>query len=182
MKRQNLLPQIVEPFAIVALLAFFIVPTITVINLSPITKEINKENVLGVNTFNSNIEVNNLGGFHEIIQGESLSKNDVGEYLYRTTLQARENLKTYSKPILQIQNKGYSAVVLSFYGYTDSRTDTRVSLKIGRNSYLLRDEKGNLYEQKIFLEPTSDTTVYLYLENSNRILFSEDFEMEVSVK
>ena len=182
MKKQNLLPQIVEPFAIVVLLAFFIIPTLTVINLSPITKEVKKENVLGVNTFSSNVVVKNLGGFHEIIKGESLSKTNESEYLYKTTIQGRDKLKTYSKPILQIQNKGFSPVILSFYGYTDSRTDTKVTLKIGRNSYLLRDEKGQLYQQDFFLEPTSDTTVYLYLENSNRILFSEDFEMEVSVK
>lgn len=182
MKKQNLLPQIVEPFAIVVLLAFFIVPTLTVINLSPITKEVKKENVLGVNTFSSNIDVRDLGGFHEIIKGESLSKTNESEYLYKTTIHRREKLKTYSKPILQIQNNGFSPVVLSFYGYTDSRTDTKVTLKIGRNSYLLRDENGQLYHQDFFLEPTSNTTVYLYLENSNRILFSENFEMELSIK
>ena len=72
MKTKNLLPQIIEPFAIVALLCLFIVPTLTVINLSPITKEVQDKTVIGVNPVSSNTVVKLVGGTHAIFKNETL--------------------------------------------------------------------------------------------------------------
>ena len=181
MKTKNLLPQIIEPFAIVALLCLFIIPTLTVINLSPITREIEDKNVLGVNTFNSNIAVKAIGGTHNINKNETLVKISEKQYLYKATIQKREGEKTYSKPILRLQNNGTFPIKLSLFGYTDSKTNSRISLKVGRNSYLLKDFDGTLHSQEILLEPTSDTNLYLYIENINQILFPEYFELEISL-
>lgn len=181
MKTKNLLPQIIEPFAIVALLCLFIVPTLTVINLSPITKEVQDKNVLGVNTFSSNTVVKLVGGTHDIIKNETLINSNERQFLYKATIQKREAEETYSKPILKLQNNGTFPVKLSLFGYTDSKTNSKISLKIGRNSYLLKDYDSTLHAQEIILEPTSDTNLYLYIENTNRILFPEYFELEISL-
>ena len=81
MAKQNLLPQIFEPLAIVALLALFIIPTLTVINLSPITQELKESNVLGVTDSTQNIVVRKVGGIHDIFQNETLEKQDQTEYI-----------------------------------------------------------------------------------------------------
>lgn len=167
MAKQNLLPQIFEPLAIVALLALFIIPTLTVINLSPITQELKRPDVLGVTDSTQNIVIEKVGGKHNIFQNEVLEKQDDTEYIYSTDIMKRDGKKAYSKPIITIKNTGTTKSTLSFYGYTDSTTKSSHTLKIDKDSYNLTDTS------KIQLKPGEEKVIYLYTESQSSILFNE---------
>ncbi len=171
MAKQNLLPKLFEPLAIAVLLALFIIPTLTVINLSPITRELKKSNVLGVTNSIQNIVVTKVGGIHDIFQNEELEKQDDTEYIYSTDIMKREGKKAYSKPIMTIKNTGTTEATLSFYGYTDSTTKSSHTLKIDKDSYNLTDTS------KIQLKPGEEKVIYLYTESQSSILFNEELNI-----
>jgi len=171
MAKQNLLPQIFEPFAIAVLLALFIIPVLTVINLSPITQEAKKTNVLGVADSISHIIIKKVGGLHDIFTNEVLEKESETEYLYTTNIAKRDGKKTYSKPIITIKNTSQTEKTISFYGYTDSSTKSSISIKIEKESYSLTDTN------EIQLKPGEEKTMYLSTQSQNSILFNEKLNL-----
>lgn len=172
MEKQNLLPQIFEPLAITMLLALFIIPTLTVINLSPITQELKKPDVLGVTDHTSNIVIEKVGGIHDIFKEEGLQKQGE-EYIYTTNIEKREGGKIYSKPIMVVENKGRSNSTVSFYGYTDSSIKSSLSIKIDKKNYSLVDNN------KVELKPGEKKTIYLFSQNENSILFKENLSIVI---
>ena len=116
MAKQNLLPQIFEPLAIAALLALFIIPTLTVINLSPITQELKRPDVLGVTDSTQNIVIEKVGGRHNIFQNEVLEKQDDTEYIYSTDIMKRWE-KAYLNQLLplKIQEQLKAHILLWLY-------------------------------------------------------------------
>jgi hypothetical protein len=106
--------QILEPFALGLLALFFILPVVTVMNLTPKTKQIKKIDVLGVTT-QDELVLRLVGGQHEIFSGESLNKIDETEYAYSARI-GKRGADSYSKPILEIQNNTEEKKVLSFWG------------------------------------------------------------------
>ncbi|MGI6484084.1 MAG: hypothetical protein ACOX0R_00460 [Candidatus Dojkabacteria bacterium] len=173
MAKQNLLPQIFEPLAIVALLGLFIIPTLTVINLSPITQELKRPDVLGVTDSTQNIVIEKVGGRHNIFQNEVLEKQSETEYMYSTDIVKRDGKKIYSKPIINIKNIGTTTSTVSFYGYTDGVTKSSLSLKIDKDSYNLTDTS------KIQLKPGERKTIYLSTESQSDILFNEKLSIVI---
>lgn len=182
MAKQNLLPQLVEPLAVVALLALFIVPVLTVINLSPITQAVKQPNVLGVTNGDSQIVVDKVGGVHNIFSVERLEKQPNGDYIYITEIAKRQAGKIYSKPVLTLQNKGVREKKVSFYGYTDSTAESFISIKINKETFVLKDGSSTPYVREITLKPLEKKTMYLYVEGEKEIQFPERFTMVLSPK
>lgn len=182
MVKKSLLPQIIEPLAIIALLALFIVPTLTVINLSPITQEFKKSNVLGVTNKDSQIVVEKIGGIHNIFSTERLEKQPDSGYLYITEIGRRKAGKIYSKPILTLENKSTKEEKFSFYGYTDSTAESVISIKINNETYVLKDNSNTPYTIEVTLKPLEKKTMYLYVEGQKDILFLERLTIVLSSK
>jgi len=80
---------ILEPIALGLLALLFIIPTITVINLQPITKKLENLNVLGVSN-KSELQINIVGGTHQIFNSESITEEN-GSYIYKTKLQKKRS-------------------------------------------------------------------------------------------
>ena len=170
---------IVEPFALGVLALLFIIPTITVMNLSPITKKLEKLNVLGVNT-SSSVSVTLVGGKHDVFSEEDLVKVSDTEYNYSARLSKRA-ADSYSKPILEIENKTSEVQEISFLGQTATSTQSNISLLVNEKPYKLEDDKGLTYPHSIFLAPTEKVVVFLSLESLTGIQFSENFDLQVKV-
>ncbi len=171
--------QILEPFALGLLALFFIIPSITVLNLSPITKQLEKLNILGVTTEN-NISVSLVEGKHNIFTSEVLNKSEKG-YEYFVNINKRE-ADSYSKPILKVENKNSESKTLYFYGQTESNVRSNIYLKIGNDTYKLQDDKGFGYNQEIKLAPNDEAVVFLVVENFGNVQFSETFTMSIIEK
>ena len=178
-KIKKIFSQILEPFALGLLALLFIIPSITVLNLSPITKQLQKLNILGVTTENS-ISISLVDGKHNIFTSELLNNID-GKYEYSANISKRES-DSYSKPILKIVNKNNENKTLIFYGHTASNTKSNIYIKTTDSSLKLQDDKGFTYQQEIELQPNQELVVFLSVENFSNIQFTESFSMSITEK
>ena len=172
--------QILEPFALGLLALFFILPIITVMNLTPITKQIQKLDILGVTT-QDEVIVRLVGGKHEIFSSESLNKLEDFKYSYSVRLGKRAS-DSYSKPILEIENKSGEYKVVTFWGQTLSNTRSDIYLIINEDTYRLQDNRGDTQTQEIPLPAGEKIIVFLALENLSGVQFSEIFDMTITVE
>jgi hypothetical protein len=172
--------QILEPFALGLLALFFILPIITVMNLTPITRQIKKLDVLGVTT-QDEIIVRLIGGKHDIFSGESLNKLEDFKYSYSVRL-GKRGADSYSKPILEIENRSNIDKIVTLWGQTLSNTRSEIYLIVNEDIYRLQDNLGDTYEQEIRVPSNDKTIVFLALENLSGVQFSEIFDMTITVK
>ena len=171
--------QIIEPLALGLLALVFILPIITVMNLTPLTKELKKLDVLGVTT-QDEVSLTLIEGKHEIFTSESLNKLEDLNFTYSVTLNKRAS-DNYSKPILDVENKSDVNKTISFFGQTLSNTRSNIFLKIDEKSYRIQDSKGQTYTQEITILPNEKIVVFLAIENLSGVQFSEIFDMDISV-
>ncbi|KKQ17832.1 MAG: hypothetical protein US29_C0005G0019 [candidate division WS6 bacterium GW2011_GWF1_36_8] len=177
-KFKNFVGHILEPFALGVLALLFIIPTITVMNLSPITKKLKDLNVLGVNS-QSSVSVTLVGGKHDVFTEENLNKND-NTYDYSTKLNKRA-ADSYSKPILEIKNNTEQVQTVSFYGQTLNQTQSNIRIIVDDKTYKIQDDRGQTYPQEVTVLPSSKVIVFLAIENLTGIQFSEEFDLQVKV-
>lgn len=180
--KKNLLPQVFEPLAIVAVLGLFIIPTLTVLNLSPITRENKQRDVLGATSSPNSVVIEMLNKESEIFSNETLRKDGEGAYVYTATTESREGGKEYSKQAFKITNRSHSQQRLIVDGYTDSTSSSNFSLKIDGVWYVLRDDSKEMYKREIVLEPNATKTVYISTYNENNVLFKEVFTVNISAR
>lgn len=180
-KFKEIFGKVVEPIALGLLALLFIIPSIAVINLEPITKNIKQfTDVLGV-TSSSEIIVDLIGGTHEILSAEKVYKNDSGEYIYEAKLTKRES-DFYSKPILRLENRTEEDREVTFLGTTLSPTRSDIGLLINDQTYKLQRHSGESESVTILLKAQSKYDVYLTVESVVGIQFSEDFEIKITVQ
>ncbi len=179
-KIKNFVGHILEPIALGVLALLFIIPALTVQNLTPITKKLKELNVLGVTT-QSDLRVDLVGGKHEVFTSENLSKISDDHYAYSTNI-AKTTSGSSSKPILEIVNSSSETKTLSFYGQTDVSTNSNIKIIIDDIPYPIEDTQGQTYTQKIQFASGQKLIVWLYTENLNGVQFSESFEMQVKVE
>lgn len=177
---KNIFTQILEPFALGLLALFFILPIITVMNLTPLTRQIQKLDILGVTT-QDEVIVRLVGGKHEIFSSESLNKLEDFKFSYSVRLGKRAS-DSYSKPILEIENKGGEDKNITFWGQTLSNTRSDIYLIINEDTYRLQDNRGDTQKQEITLPPNEKIIVFLALENLSGVQFSEIFDMTITVE
>jgi hypothetical protein len=179
-KFKNFIGNVFEPVALVLLVLLFIIPTLTILNLSPITKAAPTSNVLGVNT-SATVLVTLVGGEHKVITNEQLTKSSDSSYSYTSTLGIR-GIGTYSKPILQIQNNTESSQKITFYGGISELTSSTIYLVVNNQKYQIRDENGQTYTQEITVNPSKSIEIGLSIVNSDPINFTENFNLNIAVQ
>jgi len=180
LKIKAFLGKILEPIALGLLALLFIIPSITVINLEPITKNIKEfTDVLGVTT-SSEVIVDLVGGTHEVLSVEKISKDGDNGYKYNAMLTKRES-DFYSKPILQIRNNTDEDKILTFLGTTLNPTRSDIGLIINDQAYRLQRSTGQSETVEILLKPKAKYDIYLTVESVVGVQFSEEFEMKIGI-
>jgi hypothetical protein len=180
-KFKTVFGKILEPFALGLLALLFIIPSITVINLEPLTKNIKQfTDVLGVTT-SSEVIVDLIGGTHEVLAGEKIYRNENGEYIYEAVLTKRGS-DFYSKPILKLENRTDDEKTITFLGTTINPTRSDIGLIVNDLSYKLQKASGESETVEILLRPQSEYLVYLTVESVVGVQFSENFEMKIITK
>lgn len=177
-KVKNIFKLVLEPIALGILALLFIIPTITVINLQPITKKLENLNVLGVSN-TSELQINIVEGSHQIFRSEKLQDED-GKYTYTTSLLKRE-ADNYSKPILEIINKTEEDINLEIYGGTDTPTGSNIGLIVNDQMYRLQSQNGEIGTQKITVTPMEKYIVFLSIESFSNVQFEEEFTLNIKV-
>jgi hypothetical protein len=167
---------VIEPIAFGLLALLFIIPTITVVNLKPITKKLQNLDVLGISN-KAELQITIVGGTHQIFDREKLQAED-GVYSYTTTLKRRESDR-YSKPVLEIINNKEEETTLEIYGYTHLPTKSDITIIINDQVYRLQSSNGDVQTQEILLLPKQKYILYLAVENFSNVQFDEDFELKI---
>jgi len=180
-KFKKVLSLVVEPIALGVLALLFIIPTITVMNLSPITKKLQELNVLGANT-QATVSITLVGGKHPILTEENLNKASDISYEYSTQITGR-GADSYSKPIVEIKNNTDKAQKISFYGQTVNQTQSNIFLRTDRDEAIkkIQDDRGQTYTQEITIDPSSKIVVFLSIENLASVNFSTEFDLQIKV-
>lgn len=168
---------ILEPIAFGLLALLFIIPSITVVNLEPLTKKLKDLDVLGVSE-KAELEIEIVGGSHQIFSREKIKEDEEGIFSYTTTITRRDSDR-YSKPILVIKNNRNQETTIEVYGHTDLPTKSDISLIIDDQVYRLESPSGDVTSHKILLTPNGEYTVYLAIESFSDVQFNEDFELEI---
>ncbi len=181
-KKKNLLPQLLEPLAIVVLLALFIIPTLTVINLSPITQDNKQMDVLGVTSDDTGLRIKAVGGIHNIFKNEVLEQKPFGEYQYTSTISKRKGKEVYSKPILEIKNETSVERSVLLYGYINNSRNTHLAINVGKDKYVLNDSNNQAYTREIGIKPGERKVLYLETKNEEKVFFDQEFVLDISVK
>jgi len=171
--------QILEPFALGVLALLFIIPVITVMNLTPLTQQLKKLDVLGVTTEDS-VKLTLVEGKHEIFTSETLNKIDEDNYTYSVILNKRAS-DNYSKPIIEIENKSSEEKLLTFFGQTVTNTRSNISLILNEKSYRIQNSKGETYKPEIVIAPEQKIILFLSIENLSGIQFSEEYDMDINI-
>jgi hypothetical protein len=180
-KFKEVLGKVMEPIALGLLALLFIIPSITVINLEPITKNIKDfTNVLGI-TSSSEVIIDLVGGTHEILSSEKVHRDDSGNYVYEAVLTKRGS-DFYSKPILKIENRTEEDKTVTFLGTTINPTRSDIGLIINDQAYRLQKSSGESETVEILLRPKGEYMVYLTVESVVGVQFSEDFEMNIGIE
>ncbi len=180
-RARNKIVPLLEPFAILALLALFVLPALVLVNLTPISNNQtrNMNNVLGVEDQPGNTGIVMVGGTHNVITNERFEAQADGTQTYATTLKAR-NSGTYSKPILQIDNPSGHDVNVQFSSYSSMSLYSDVSLRYDSNLVSLVNAQGAVNTGKITV--ASDKTITVYLEVTNTLPISFDQNLQIQVK
>ncbi len=176
-KFKKFLTTVLEPFVFGLLALLFILPTITVMNLEPITKVLKDLDVLGVSS-KTEVEINVIGGTHQIFNREKIQQDESGTYTY-TTILTRRDADRYSKPILEIKNNKNIEVKLEIYGNTHLPTYSNISMIINDQGYILQSPNGDVTTQKILLLPNQKYVIYLVVESFSNVQFNEDFDLKI---
>lgn len=167
---------VLEPIAFGLLALLFIIPSITVINLEPITKAIKSIDVLGVSN-RAELQINVIGGTHQIFNREKIEDVD-GVYTYSTNLTRRE-ADRYSKPILEIVNNKGEELVLEMYGYTELPTGSDITMIINDQIYRLQSPNGDVKNNKVNIIPGEKYVIYLAVESFSNVQFEEEFQLVI---
>ena len=176
---KNTFGKVLEPFAIGLLALLFIIPTLTVINLTPITQKLQELNVLGANT-QDGVSLTLVEGTHDIFTNERLQRVDAENSTYSAKLNKR-TADNYSKPILEIANNSTEIKTVRFYGQTITPTNSNIFLIINQKSYKIQNERGFTSPLEFEIFPGEKQIIFLSIESLTGVQFSEDFEMEIKV-
>lgn len=175
----------VEPFMILALVMLFILPILSVKNLTPHTgkaPELNAENlnVLGVEVGNGQpFEIYEVGGMHNYIQNEKLTKLDSGSYQFSTKILLRK-AGLYNKPILQVSNPTQDDVTLELSLKDFENSSTQIGLLVDKTNFVLHDSNGLIYSHQITIKSGQNVTLYLDVRNEVAVNFNEEITLLLS--
>ena len=179
-KKQQIVSKIgrfAEPFALGVLCLLFIIPALTFSNLTPSAKNIDS-NVLGVQD-EVDLEIQLVGGNHNIFQNEHFFKNSESLYSYDTKILSH-TAGSYSKPVLYIENNSTSPQTITLTGKTEIPTGSSIGIIYNNKFYELQDGKGEITKRSITIDAVSTVNVFLSIESFSDVQFEEIFYMDIS--
>jgi hypothetical protein len=170
-----------DPFIVLALFVIFLVPVITVLNLTPKYHKNTQPNVLG-ETDSQFVTIDANQTYAEGISVEKMTQEGDNHYTIYVKQDAHET-GTYTNFLFTATNgtKEEATIVLSpvFEGAPDS---TKYSVVLDEVKYVLRDENGDTYPPSIYLEPGKSVQLGLMIESPTNVNFTTRFAVEVGVE
>ncbi|MBD3329102.1 hypothetical protein GF357_01255 [Candidatus Dojkabacteria bacterium] len=159
----------------ILIIAFIaVMPFLTIINLTPETRQEFRPHVLGVQAQNVSL----VDGQHEYIRNEKLDIKDSNLAIYSAVITAR-NSGTYSKPIVTLANDSNTTKKYKvFTTGTLKSTTSKLGVIVNETNYILLSGEENTPYHMISVKPSSSVEVYLRIENSFHISYDESISID----
>ncbi len=180
--KRTKITRLFDPLIVLGIFLVFLVPVITVLNLTPkYQKPATNNNVLGVQdqttvTITPNRQVKDGLFIRNIFQNTESS--------YSLILQQdRHNAGTYSNELFTVNNPTTEErkinVSSTFNGIADG---TKVSLLLRSVKYVIRTSEGEVYPPSLYVMPGEKLDVAIVIENSSRVNFQTEFGIDLDVE
>ncbi|MBI2357218.1 hypothetical protein HYV12_04175 [Candidatus Dojkabacteria bacterium] len=175
---RNKVGKYMDPLAIIAMILVLLLPALTVINLSPLSKSNVKtnKNVLG-EAVGKDLGFVLVGGVHDYIKEELLDFPSEDTYQYVATI-IKHNPGRYSKPIVQIVNENSQEQAVTVSALMATTSNTEVSIIVNEKEYRLVSSEGEPYTTSIVLPSKSENIMYLKLVTQTPTLFNNNIELQ----
>lgn len=175
---QSKFGKLLDPLGLFILLSLFILPALTIVNLSP--KAGRSVTVLGTES-KPGVGVVLVGGVHDYIKDERISFPQDDIYTYNAQI-IKHGTGRYSKPILQLTNFSDKDETLILSGNTQTPTGSEIFLAIDEREYMIQNMSGDMITEQAKIKGSTKPIVYLVIKTSTPLQFNEDIEVNIVKK
>jgi len=180
---------ILEPLGVALTIAIFSISTLAVVNLSAETKYFPvSQEVMGVadeeavvETSDSALQITLVGGVHQFISAETMTKDSENHFSYTASISKRD-VGTYSKPFVRMANNTSDPIEIYFSGGLATDSSSKVGVIYNNSNYLIQSPDGNIFKSPIVLNAGESTELYLFVANTNDVLFSDNLSVNIFTK
>jgi hypothetical protein len=174
-----------EPLVVAVLIAVFVIPIASVVNLSPqsgispnLRVEKPRQNVLGANDINGSYTIQLISGTHNIITIEKLEETTPTRREYSTKLQKRES-GVYSKPIIEVINQLDKDLDVTFQINDLGNSSSQIGVLYNNTNYVLKTIDGITYHHTMKLKSGEKKYVYLHIRDDSSVNFSQNISIDI---
>ncbi len=179
---KNNVEKFMDPVAIVIMMLILLLPTLAVVNLSPLSKADTRtnRNVLGESDGESMGFVM-VGGIHDYVKEELLDFPSQDNFRYQATL-IKHNKGRYSKPIVQIVNNNSEEKEVLVSALLSKASKTTISFIINDKEYILVSSQGEPFTTTIKIPSKSENIGYLKFVSDSDTMFNNSVELTFTSK
>ncbi|MFH1547486.1 MAG: hypothetical protein ABIC57_03295 [bacterium] len=180
-KISSFVEKFADPFLILGIFALFLIPAITVFNLTPIQfSRNNDDSILGVAETELIKFTENIKSEDGIYVSEFVQTDNKGYKL--TITHSTHSLGNYKNLIFTAENPTDKEKILkitSQHEVTDPETE--VSIVTGNDNYVLLRKDGSLFPVSIYLKPEEKIEAVLNIESPSDVNFSSTLILNIYV-
>lgn len=175
------LEKLADPFLVFGIFALFLIPILTVLNLTPIKIARNDNNVLGVSEAQM-VEIvdNNRRGDGISVVSMKTPDDHTSKLRIEHLTHSSGN---YENLVFTATNKSDAKRALkitSSHEITDPGTE--VSLRVGNKNYVLMNEDGSIYPVSIYINPEEILDVKLSIYSPVDVNFTSYMNLDIFVE
>lgn len=170
-----------DPFIILGILSLFLIPTLTVLNLTPDTMpESQKQTVLGT-TDTSTVFITPNVEKSDGIWMDGVSQIDDETYTFTFSHSAHKKGQ-YVNLIFTAENPTEDEKKLHIIsGFEGVAMGTKVSVMVNDVKFVVLGPDGKTYPPTIYIQPDEKIQAYLVIENDQDVNFDSGFSLDLHV-
>lgn len=179
---KNKFAHLLDPFVIMAIVVVFLIPVITVFNLTPQSRpQTNDKQVLGVTSSDEiTVEANKI--ISDGISIETVEPNGEDAYVVRLRQLAHKPGK-YSNELVTISNPTDKTKRIDIYGIFNGVAEgTKIAVQLENTKYIVLAPDGSLYPPSIYVASGQTMTLGIAIENTTNVNFDTNFALGLKVR
>lgn len=171
-----------DPFLVIGIFILFLIPTLTVINLTPqYLSQPQKKEVLGVNQ-DSELRIIPNNTINDGIKIQDYEPNTNGIYQFNMSHPSHTAGK-YTNKLFSCQNSSKRERPLTFsISAEELPQQTRIAIRYNDTNYILLHNDGNMYTPTLKVPATSNAHFFLTIDSENDTYFESSFSIYVSAE
>lgn len=171
-----------DPFLVVGIFIFFLIPSLTLANLTPgyLTTSVSKD-VLGTTT-NKKIEIKPNLTYREGITVDDFKQTTDSSYSLEVLMAAHtEGLFQNQLFIAHNTTESEKRIHVSS-NFESIDKGTRISLVIDSTEFIILSEDGSVYPATLYVMPGDALRVYIRIKSTTNVNYASGFTIDLSVE